>query len=227
MTRRQSTTTHRLHALLALSSAVLVLAACTANERVAVGNGEIAADKIAAAPPPPAESVLVTGSLIDPRTAQRVQGAPAVSPPYGLAQGPYAVQALQAENTERYPGATPNPVKITTREPVSTFSVDVDTASYGNLRRYLKDGALPPSDAVRVEEMINYFDYGYALPRNRTEPFRPTVAVYPSPWNADTQILHIGIKGYDVPKAARPDANLVFLIDTSGSIDRPPLGGPV
>lgn len=87
----------------------------------------------------------------------------------------------RAENTERYPDATPNPVKITSREPVSTFSVDIDTASYANVRRFLNDGALPPADAVRVEEMINYFDYNYALPTDRSQPFRPTVAVYLTP----------------------------------------------
>ncbi len=124
-------------------------------------------------------------------------------------------------NTEKYPHATQNPVKVVSEEPVSTFSVDVDTASYANVRRFLNEGSLPPADAVRVEEMVNYFDYSYAVPKDRSAPFEPTVAVYPTPWNKDTQILHIGIKGFDLPKAERPKANLVFLIDTSGSMDEP------
>jgi Ca-activated chloride channel family protein len=80
---------------------------------------------------------------------------------------------------------------------------------------------MPPSDAVRVEEMVNYFDYAYQGPESPKVPFKATYAVYPTPWNKDTQILHIGIKGFDLPKAARPPANLVFLIDTSGSMDEP------
>ena len=139
----------------------------------------------------------------------------------GLPDSLVAPEYRQLENTEKYPDAKPNPVKIAAKEPVSTFSIDVDTAAYSNVRRYLNEGALPPADAVRVEEMINYFDYAYAMPRDRDTPFQPTVAVYPSPWNRATQILHIGIKGFDLPKAERPKANLVFLIDTSGSMNTP------
>lgn len=128
---------------------------------------------------------------------------------------------VPAPNTERYPSSAPNAFKVVRDEPVSTFSADVDTSSYANVRRFLNGGTLPPTDAVRVEEMINYFDYAYALPKDRNAPFEPTVAVYPSPWNKDTQILHIGIKGFDVPPAERPRANLVFLIDTSGSMAEP------
>ncbi len=125
------------------------------------------------------------------------------------------------QNTERYPGARPNAVKLVANEPVSTFSLDVDTASYANVRRYLNQNVLPPVDAVRVEEMVNYFDYAYMMPRDRDAPFAPSVVVYPSPWNPDTQILHVGIKGYDIPRSERPKANLVFLIDTSGSMNSP------
>ena len=127
----------------------------------------------------------------------------------------------QPNNTSKFPGKPANPIKVVSEEPVSTFSIDVDTASYGVVRDYLNEGALPPADAVRVEEMVNYFDYAYPLAGIAQEPFKATYAVYPTPWNKDTQILHIGIKGYDLPKAARPPANLVFLIDTSGSMDEP------
>ena len=128
---------------------------------------------------------------------------------------------------ERYPTADPNPVKVTAQEPVSTFSSDVDTAAYANVRRFiLQQDSLPPRDAVRTEEMINYFDYDYPLAEQRDAPFRPTVAIYPTPWNKDTRLLQIGIRGYDIPRSARPAANLVFLMDTSGSMmpaDRLPL----
>ncbi len=119
------------------------------------------------------------------------------------------------------PVREPNAVKLVANEPVSTFSLDVDTASYANVRRYLNQNVLPPVDAVRVEEMVNYFDYAYMMPRDRDAPFAPSVVVYPSPWNPDTQILHVGIKGYDIPRSERPKANLVFLIDTSGSMNSP------
>lgn len=129
-------------------------------------------------------------------------------------------------DTERYPGALANPIKRVAEEPVSTFSVDVDTASYANVRRFLTDGSRPPADAVRVEELVNYFDYGYARPTDRAKPFQAYVAVTPSPWARDRQIVHIGLQGYDLPRNTQPPLNLVFLVDTSGSMwsqDRLPL----
>lgn len=104
-------------------------------------------------------------------------------------------------------------------EPVSTFSADVDTASYAYVRGWVERGELPPEGSVRVEEMINYFDYDYLLPESKDEPFRPTVAVMPTPWNKDTQLLHIGIKGYNEISEERPPLNLVFLVDVSGSMN--------
>ena len=127
----------------------------------------------------------------------------------------------QPSNTSTFPDAKPNPVKVTAEEPVSTFSIDVDTASYGIVRDALNGGALPPADAVRIEEMVNYFDYAYPGPEDRKVPFKASVRVYPTPWNKDTKILHIGIKGFDIPRKERPRANLVFLIDNSGSMAEP------
>ncbi len=112
-------------------------------------------------------------------------------------------------------------VKSVKAEPVSTFSIDVDTASYAFVRRALHGGTLPPADAVRVEEMINYFDYGYAAPTDTTTPFATHVAIYPTPWNPDTRLMHIGIQAYDIDADDRPGANLVFLIDVSGSMNQP------
>ncbi len=105
--------------------------------------------------------------------------------------------------------------------PVSTFSIDVDTASYSFMRASLNRGQLPPRASIRLEEMINYFPYDYDAPRSADEPFKANISVTPTPWNADTKLMHIGIKGYVPPKAERPRSNLVFLIDTSGSMNSP------
>jgi Ca-activated chloride channel homolog len=128
------------------------------------------------------------------------------------------VPATIEQGRDRFEQAPSNPVKSVSSEPVSTFSIDVDTASYAFVRRALNAGRLPQKDAVRVEEMINYFPYGYPLPEDRTAPFKPTVTVLPSPWNPSNKLVHIAIKGYDIARAERPRANLVLLIDTSGSM---------
>jgi Ca-activated chloride channel family protein len=124
-------------------------------------------------------------------------------------------------NRENYLDYDDNPVRVAAKDPVSTFSVDVDTVSYANVRRLLMQGALPPMDAVRAEEMINYFDYDYAGPENRETPFAVSTEVAPSPWNADSYLVHIGIQGYEIDDSERPAANLVFLLDVSGSMDDP------
>ena len=115
----------------------------------------------------------------------------------------------------------PNPVKVTAEEPVSTFSIDVDTASYSFMRKALMQGVLPPKDSVRIEEMINYFPYAYEGPSSRETPFRADVQIIPTPWNSQTRLLRIGIKGYALAADEKPRANLVFLIDTSGSMNAP------
>ena len=152
---------------------------------------------------------------------------PPPPPPVGLAAPAQAVAGYPygpppgAVDTERYPGGASNPVRRVADDPVSTFSIDVDTAAYANVRRFLNDGELPPRDAVRVEELINYFAYDYPLPQSAAQPFRPYVAVVPSPWSKDRQILHIGLQGYALPRGQQPPLNLVFLIDTSGSMQSP------
>ena len=120
---------------------------------------------------------------------------------------------------DRFRDITPNPVKIATAEPVSTFSIDVDTSSYSFVRASLNQNILPQADAVRVEEMINYFPYDYPAPADGAEPFRATATVFTTPWNHNTKLLHIGIKGYSLAAPSKPRSNLVFLIDTSGSMD--------
>ena len=120
---------------------------------------------------------------------------------------------------DRVESFSSNGVKSVSEEPVSTFSADVDTASYAMVRQALKQGHLPDPGTVRVEEMINYFPYDYPGPDSAETPFRATVTVTPTPWNENTKLLHIGVKGYDVTPEERPRANLVFLIDVSGSMN--------
>lgn len=122
---------------------------------------------------------------------------------------------------DKFPSATENPFKIVREAPVSTFSIDVDTASYSFTRASLNRSVLPQPAAVRTEELINYFPYAYPAPASASEPFRTTVAVFPSPWSEGRKLVQIGIKGYAVQPATRPRANLVFLIDTSGSMNAP------
>jgi Ca-activated chloride channel homolog len=134
---------------------------------------------------------------------------------------PSAPSYRQPVNTERYQHLDENPVRVAAEHPVSTFSIDVDTGAYANVRRFLNGGSLPPQDAVRVEEMINYFDYQYDAPTTRDTPFKVATELSPAPWNQDALLLKVGIKGFEVAAKDRPPANLVFLIDVSGSMQDP------
>lgn len=125
------------------------------------------------------------------------------------------------QSTENYHAYQDNAVVKTLEQPVSTFSIDVDTGSYANVRRFLQQGQLPDPQAVRVEEMINYFRYDDVAPRNRETPFTITTEIAATPWNNKTHLLRIGIRGYDIDKSKLPPANLVFLVDVSGSMQSP------
>jgi Ca-activated chloride channel family protein len=120
-------------------------------------------------------------------------------------------------NTETYSAITSNDFKHAKDEPLSTVSIDVDTASYTNVRRYLNTACLPPKNAVRIEEMVNYFSYDYPQPTNN-DPFSITTELSSAPWNKDHQLLHVGIQGKQLDLSKAPSSNLVFLIDTSGSM---------
>jgi Ca-activated chloride channel family protein len=142
---------------------------------------------------------------------------------FDMVAGPaYPLRHLRAPsepiNRENYAHVESNPIKLVSEEPVSTFSIDVDTAAYANVRRMLNAGQLPPQDAVRVEEMINYFSYDYTIPRDAEVPFSINMEIATSPWNPHTQLLQVGLKGFEVEAAERPAANLVFLVDVSGSM---------
>lgn len=147
-----------------------------------------------------------------------VPGVPASPPPYDYIQ-PMPQPAIIG--TDSFANRPDNLAQEVAQTPVSTFSADVDTASYSTVRRMLRAGQMPPVDAVRTEEMVNYFNYNYALPEDRSKPFAPTVTVYPNPWHAGTQLLHIGISAFDLPAETRPPVNLVLLVDVSGSMDEP------
>lgn len=121
-------------------------------------------------------------------------------------------------NTEKYNHITENGIKITKSEPVSTFSIDVDTASYTNTRSYLERGDTPPQDSIRIEEMINYFPYNYPIPETKEKPFAIHTTLTDSPWKKGNQLLHIGIKGFELEEKEKKPLNLVLLIDTSGSM---------
>lgn len=147
-------------------------------------------------------------------------GAPMPSPSVVAAsRAPYGMG--MASSGDQFASFEEGGVKLVADEPVSTFSIDVDTASYAFVRRMLEIGQIPPADAIRVEEMINYFSYDYAVPEAGEAPFEPTIAVHPTPWNANSRLVHIGIKAENVDISEVPPANLVLLIDTSGSMDEP------
>jgi Ca-activated chloride channel family protein len=122
---------------------------------------------------------------------------------------------------ELYQVLSDNSIVRVDEQPVSTFSIDVDTGSYTNVRRMLNQGIFPQKNAVRVEEFINYFEYQYPVPSNKEQPFSVVTELADSPWNADKQLLMIGLKGYAQPENELPPSNLVFLVDVSGSMSAP------
>ncbi|MGB2177754.1 MAG: vWA domain-containing protein, partial [Hyphomonas sp.] len=163
------------------------------------------------APPPPPPSVAQAEQRVA-MTGAKSAGDYAAAPP------PPAMMAPEPEFRDKYEDVDPNPVKLVSEEPVSTFSIDVDTASYANVRRFLKQGVLPPKDAVRIEEMINYFDYTYPQPEAGADPFATYVTIAPSPFAEGRQLMQIGIQGRDIDRDARPPVNLTLLVDVSGSM---------
>jgi Ca-activated chloride channel family protein len=172
-------------------------------------------------PPPSAEAKAAGADRARAEFARDSAGAARLQ----MLASPYS-PPLQSpvEQRDRYAPIKDNGVFATAQQPFSTFSVDVDTASYANIRRILNRGELPPPDAVRVEELINYFPYHYDRPTSlhgRPAPFGVTTEVAATPWNRDTLLVRVGIKAYDRPSDALPPANFVFLVDVSGSMDEP------
>lgn len=147
-------------------------------------------------------------------------GAYAEADAYTSMPAPMPAPFAQANNTERYQHLADNAVKQVSSEPVSTFSLDVDTGSYSNVRRFLAQGQLPPQDAVRVEELVNYFPYSYGEARGE-HPFAVGTELAPCPWNPGHWLLRVAVKADEVAAREMPPANLVFLVDVSGSMDDP------
>jgi Ca-activated chloride channel family protein len=121
-------------------------------------------------------------------------------------------------STEDYDHIVENRFLAATQNPLSTFSIDVDEAAYSNIRRYINNGSIPPAGAVRIEEMINYFDYTYPQPTN-DEPFSVNTEIAECPWSPQHRLVHIGLQGKEIPVQQLPNANIVFLIDVSGSME--------
>jgi Ca-activated chloride channel family protein len=172
----------------------------------------------APAPQPVAEADAMSPVAASPAMA-KMQRSAAPMPMGGMAISMLAPS--QPADRDNYRHRDANPVHLAANDPVSTFSIDVDTGSYTNVRHMLNEGRLPPADAVRTEEFINYFDYGYAPPTDRARPFSVTTELAPAPWNTNRQLLMVGIQGYKVPASEIPATNLVFLVDVSGSMDEP------
>ena len=211
-----------------IAAALVAVAACSTPQP----------QELAVQPPPQsvAPSSMEKDERIDEARAQlhelKAQSTPMAAGAAAYARGKMApaMAALQAnccvapqpiaEDRETYGRIEGNPVRLAAEHPVSTFSIDVDTGSYSNVRRLLKEGRLPPSDAVRVEEMVNYFDYAYAPPTDTSTPFAVATEIAPAPWNAKAQLLRIGIQGWK-PQGPRVASNLVFLVDVSGSMEEP------
>lgn len=143
----------------------------------------------------------------------------------GISRGDHRARAMKGFqapefNSERYSNISENEWVRVADEALSTFSIDVDTASYSNVRRFLNAGTLPPVDAVRIEEMINYFKYDYPQPTDG-RPFSVNTEIATAPWAPKHKLVRVGLKGRDVADAARPASNLVFLLDVSGSMEEP------
>jgi Ca-activated chloride channel family protein len=207
------------HRSLALALTAALLASCA---------GSNVDTKVASPPEPMAEpaaqetaaDIVVTSSRIPAGNVSKASPgqmytmSPPPPPAPGLWGPPY-----QDVGRDKFTNFAENSFKIVREAPVSTFSIDVDTASYSWVRASLNQKLLPQPAAVRTEEMVNYFHYDYASPRSTAQPFSTNVAVFPSPWAPGRKLVRIGIKGYEVQRSARPRANLVFLVDTSGSMN--------
>ena len=223
-----------------VTALVAVLAACSttqqsSNDESIIVTGSQAGDRSSEnapppppPPPPPAPQMAqMAGPVTAVTSSRNSQGAAEKSgPPQTVAAAdatsyryivpPVVVPADPGR--EQYDGEEVSPVKLARSEPVSTFSVDVDTASYANMRRFLTDGQTPPKAAVRTEEFINYFRYDYDTPDRADQPFSVNLDTAVTPWNSATHLVRIGLAGYELPKQDRPPANLVFLLDVSGSM---------
>ena len=196
---------------------VLVLAACSTSESA---NESASADRVTTLSVEEPAGLSYEAAPAEAPADMAIAPAP---PPQAMREMVYVPPIVVPNDPgrEQYDGKEVSAVKLTRSEPVSTFSVDVDTGAYTNTRRFLTQGMLPPRAAVRTEEMINYFRYDYPRPTSTNVPFSVTTDVAKSPWNEGSYLMRVGLRGYDIDRDERPPANLVFLMDVSGSMDSP------
>jgi Ca-activated chloride channel family protein len=209
----------RHHALLPLFVALvaLLIASCTGGSQSSRDRDDSAAplSPQTSSGPSPAKRRAAQG-----KTAEETASAP-LEPGRGASVGGMAYrEQVEEPSTEEYDRIYDNEYTAAARTPLSTFSIDVDAASYSNTRRFIRSGQIPPKDAVRVEEMINYFTYDYPQPK-KNQPFSITTDLAACPWNNAHKIVQIGIQGKKIPMDDLPPSNLVFLIDVSGSMNEP------
>ncbi|MHC9512170.1 vWA domain-containing protein [Kangiella sp. M94] len=162
------------------------------------------------------ERIVVTGSRIQAEAKERKVAMYDMAMP--APQAPGIWQQPQV-NREQYQHFDDSGIFLAKEQPVSTFSIDVDTGSYSNVRRMLNDGYLPPEDAVRLEEFVNYFNYDYQTPDTTEQPFAVNTQVFDAPWNTNAYLMQVGIKGFEPEQQELPPSNLVYLIDVSGSMN--------
>ena len=194
-----------------------------AREEVADAAGRANAinqpDEPGAPPPPPPSYMVAPAPMSAMKSSSRGFSIARDAEP--LREAPLPPPYYHDEGRDKFNAPSENPFKQVREEPVSTFSLDVDTASYAFVRASLNRNVLPQPAAVRTEEMVNYFRYDYARPVSKDVPFSNAVSVFPSPFTPGRKLVRIGVRGYDLRAATRPRANLVFLIDTSGSMYEP------
>src|SRR4051812_47984169 len=224
MTRRPAMKRHRqsppLSALLVVALLLLLQLACAAAKKEAeMKPPEMKPAPPLAAnlppPPPPPSPAAPAAELAQLRGLGYVAGGVE-----GGGPGPGAAEALGELNTEEYGRIAESAFLDTLHNPLSTFAVDVDRASYSNVRRFLNESRRPPRDAVRIEEMVNYFSYDYPDPAPG-QPFSLTTEIAGCPWNENNRLLLIGLQGRRIDTADLPPGNLVFLVDVSGSMMSP------
>lgn len=166
-------------------------------------------------------AILSEADGASPSRGRRINSSNFASPQIKQRQAIRLDDSFSRPNRESYGKFKENKFTSVKTEALSTFSIDVDTGSYSNIRRFLRSNTMPPADAVRLEEMINYFKYDYPIPGTKEQPFSVNTELGSAPWNEKHQLLKIGLKGYEIPSDELPNSNLVFLIDSSGSMGQP------
>ena len=195
----------------------------TKNDKEVQGRANYKKTSTPQAPPPPIIEEIAESEIFMSQDMEVSSHAQKASKLYAASEAPINNNSrivFQEPNTESYQEIIENSFKSSLEEPLSTFSLDVDRASYSNIRRMLLDGYLPDVNAVRIEEMINYFNYQYEEPK-KNHPIAMHSTLSECPWSKDHQIMHIGIQGKKIATENLPPSNLVFLLDVSGSMNSP------